>query len=636
MTVSGPAVPNSPELIERTFTVMDVAVMLVDPATRVILAGNPAIEQVFGYRLDELIGQTTEVLHLSRETFLAFGERARQALATRTAFHGEFQMRRRDGRLIFTENSVFSIYDQNGRRTATISVIRDISDARRVAEAVQGSRQQLEAALVEVSQREQTIRHQAEELRLLNAELTEAHVALKSTQAQVIQQERLRALGQMASGIAHDLNNALAPVIGYSELLLTAESQLDQPSDPHHYLRLINTGAQDAASMVRRLREFYRQRGADERLVPVNVSIVVDEVVALTRPRWKDDAQASGVTIVVETDLRPVPLITGNAAELREALTNLVFNAVDAMPRGGTITLRTRGQGDDVLVQVIDTGEGMTEEVRQRCLEPFYSTKGSRGTGLGLSMVHGIAQRHDGRIVIESAPDRGTTISLFLAARPRSARQDTPSTPSPALSPAVDQGEAVRRMTSTPGGFWTMAGATQVTDAPGRPAADRPQDRDNQRGQDDQHDQTTAGDGPHPSIVGPATARLMRVLVVDDEPVVRQLTATFLAMDGHTVTTSGSGAAALDLVQQGQRSQTPFDLVITDMAMPGMTGQQLAASIKATWPEIGVLLLTGYGDLLNAAGDLPSGVDLVLGKPVSMGRLRQAVAKMASGSRQPR
>ena len=224
---------------------------------------------------------------------------------------------------------------------------------------------------------------------------------MKQTQQNIIQQERLRALGQMASGIAHDFNNALTPILGFSELLLKRSEGLDDRDTVERYLRMMNMAAQDAATVVgnSRLREFYRKREEGENFAPASLHDLVGQAISLTQPRWKDEAQAKGITIKMETDLQEVPLIIGDESELREALTNLVFNAVDAMPDGGTITLRTRRDGNQVVLEVSDTGTGMTEEVRQRCLDPFFTTKGahtSSRTGMGLAMVYGIVQRHEG------------------------------------------------------------------------------------------------------------------------------------------------------------------------------------------------------------------------------------------------
>ncbi|MDQ3702496.1 MAG: ATP-binding protein, partial [Chloroflexota bacterium] len=245
-----------------------------------------------------------------------------------------------------------------------------------------------------------------------NEALRRALTDLETAQQQVIQQERLRALGEMASGIAHDFNNALSPVVGFSELLLL-KPELNKEPNTRRYLEMISVGAQDATRIVDRLKEFYRHREKDGDLFrSVDLAALARLAVALTQPRWKDQAQASGRTIELRTDLQAVPPVAGDDAALREVLVNLIFNAVDALATGGIITVETREVSAQVILEVSDTGAGMTEEVRRRCLEPFFTTKGERGSGMGLSMVHGIVRRHEGTLAIDSALGAGTTIRI--------------------------------------------------------------------------------------------------------------------------------------------------------------------------------------------------------------------------------
>jgi signal transduction histidine kinase len=397
-----------------------------------------------------------------------------------------------------------------------------------------------------------------------NRRLREALDALASTQEQVVQQERLRALGEMASGIAHDFNNALSPIAGFSELLLVSPELLADAVKARRYLGLIHTGARDAAATVRRLSEFYRPRAASEGVVPVDAHRLVEDVIVLTQPRWKDQAQGEGRPVRVTTELVAVPPLAGRAEELREALTNLVFNAVDALPAGGgTVTLRVRpvpvGAGappDRLVLEVADDGAGMPTEVRQRCLEPFFTTKGKGGSGLGLSMVYGIVRRLSGDLEIDSAPGRGTTVRLVL----------------PVYAPPV--------------------------------AAPR------------------GGEG------GAAVGRL-RVLVVDDEPLVRETTVAYLTADGHRVRTASGGAEAVRAL-----GKEPFDLVVTDRAMSDLSGDTVARTAAAL--GMPVILLTGFGDLMAATGELVPGVDRILAKPLTAATLREAIVAVAAGAATPR
>lgn len=245
------------------------------------------------------------------------------------------------------------------------------------------------------------------------AQLENTLEQLKNTQDHVVKQERLRALGMMAGGIAHDFNNALTMVIGYGELLSPFLRDKAPPKE-QEYLEHIVSAAQDAKHTVSRLREFYRPPEHNEVRDPVDINKIVEHTVSLTAPKWKARSQADGVQISVTFILGKIPLVLGNASALREILTNLIFNAVDAMPQGGSIMVRTHLDEGGVRLSVSDTGIGMTPEEKAQCLEPFYTTKGDSGTGLGLAVVYGIVQRHNGQIDVESTKGEGTTFTITL------------------------------------------------------------------------------------------------------------------------------------------------------------------------------------------------------------------------------
>jgi signal transduction histidine kinase/ActR/RegA family two-component response regulator len=241
----------------------------------------------------------------------------------------------------------------------------------------------------------------------LYAELRAALATVEESQQRIIRTERLRALGEMAGGVAHDFNNVLAVVVGRAQLL---QRQIDAP-DLLRQLKIIEHVAQDGAQTVRRIQEFARMR----RTRPwqqVDVTEVIREVVEATRPRWSDHAQARGVAYEMNLDLAPVAPVTGDPAELRETFMNLLFNALDAMPQGGSLTFSTRIEGDRVVCVVADTGVGMSETVRQRCFEPFFTTKAEHGTGLGLSIAYGIVTRHGGEIEAWSRPGEGSRFTV--------------------------------------------------------------------------------------------------------------------------------------------------------------------------------------------------------------------------------
>jgi signal transduction histidine kinase/ActR/RegA family two-component response regulator len=236
---------------------------------------------------------------------------------------------------------------------------------------------------------------------------------LRQAQDQIVQAEKLRAMGEMASGVAHDFNNVLAAILGNIQLIL---HQLDhlRPEEVRERLRIIEQASKDGAETVRRIQEFTGvKRERDFTLLPINE--IIEAVISITQPRWKDQAQKKGIQIELIRKLEDVPPILGNSSELREVFTNIIFNAVDAMPEGGQLTISTQPQTDSwVEVRISDTGIGMTEEVKKRIFDPFFTTKGVTNSGLGMSVSYGIIKRHGGEILIESEPGKGTTFILHL------------------------------------------------------------------------------------------------------------------------------------------------------------------------------------------------------------------------------
>ena len=396
-----------------------------------------------------------------------------------------------------------------------------------------------------------------------------AYEELRRTQQVVVQQERLRALGQMASGVAHDINNALCPITCYPDMVLGNEFALTESS--RRYLQNINKAAQDIASIVERLREFYRRRSDSEQLMEVDINKVVKEVVELTRPRWRDLPQRDGISIVVDTRLEPgLPPLLSDASELREALTNLVFNSVDALPQGGTITIKTssgcRPPADENTVsgfyfqiEVLDDGVGMDEQTRKRCLEPFFSTKAQRGgTGLGLAMVYGTMQRHQGAIEIDTVPGAGTSIRLIFPIQ-----------------------KVVSETKST-------------------------------------------------AVAPPPAARSLRILCIDDELIIGQILTDYLSSLSHSVTATVGGKDGLDSFRNAALQNQPFDIVITDLGMPDMDGHEVARAIKTESPKTPVLMMTGWGNIMTDEGEHAPEVDAVIAKPPNVKELNALLLKLAA------
>jgi signal transduction histidine kinase/ActR/RegA family two-component response regulator len=432
-------------------------------------------------------------------------------------------------------------------------------------------RSEKEALQVKVLSTEEQCRSLYDQVRLTEG-LQKAYEELRRTQHVVVQQERLRALGQMASGVAHDVNNALSPIVAYSELLLSTLPDLPEVSK--HYLQTINQAGGDIAQIVARMREFYRRRSDAEQLTQVNINKVIEEVIELTRPRWRDLSQRQGISINVQCELEPEPsLLHSDAGELREALINLVFNAVDAMPQGGTITFVTRSISGPVSeesgaserqlqVEVKDNGIGMDEKTRQHCLEPFFSTKAQRGgTGLGLAMVYGMIQRHDGIIEIDSAPGRGTCIRLIF------------------------------------------------------PVQEKPP-------------QTVRGTSPQ---VKPK--RSLHILCIDDDAQVRQLLDDCLTHFNHRVMVASGGEHGMELFRTAMLKNQPYEVVITDLGMPKMDGHQVARTIKAESPNTPIIMMTGWGTIMREEGETASEVDAVIGKPPRMQELNDLLLRVTASDK---
>jgi signal transduction histidine kinase len=252
----------------------------------------------------------------------------------------------------------------------------------------------------------------------LYAAAQQALADLKGAQDRLMQSAKFRALAEMAGGVAHDFNNRLAAILGRSQHLL---AQLEEGEVPRakvqRNLTVIERAALDGAETVRRLLEYTQATPRGGGVVEVNVNELLVQVVEVSRHRWKDEAERKGTQIRVVLEPGEVPPIAGNPAELSEVLLNLVFNAVDAMPEGGTITLSSWAADGTVSLRVRDTGIGMTEETRQRIFDPFFTTKGPQASGLGLSASFGIIQRHRGEIVVDSRPGQGATLTVKLPAQ---------------------------------------------------------------------------------------------------------------------------------------------------------------------------------------------------------------------------
>jgi CheY-like chemotaxis protein len=331
-------------------------------------------------------------------------------------------------------------------------------------------------------------------------------------------------------------------VASYSELARQALVQ-DPPklSELEDLLTTTTQAALDGGETVKRLLLFTRA-APDQDGACVDLSRVVHDAAQLTAPRWRDAAQKEGRPISLEIEVDGHPTIQGSSARLRELMTNLIFNAVDALPSGGTIRLRALAEDGQGIVEVIDSGLGMSAETQAHVFEPFFTTKGEGGSGLGLAMAFGIVEQHGGHIELRSELGTGTSVRISL--------------------PLIDE--------------------------------------------------ATAAAEPSPTTIAQLEPpRPLRVLAVDDEPMMTKAVARMLKPSGHVVTVASSGEEAL-----AKLAEQAFDVVVSDMGMgAGMNGWELAETVRRRWPKVRFLLATGWGAAVDPNEARTRGVETVLSKP---------------------
>ncbi|CDM66677.1 PAS domain S-box protein [Pyrinomonas methylaliphatogenes] len=355
---------------------------------------------------------------------------------------------------------------------------------------------------------------------------------------------KLAAVGQLAAGVAHDFNNLLAVILGRAQLL--KKHAIDERMKKS--LEVIERAALDGAATVNRLQNFARRR-TDEASEPVAIKQLLQDVLELTRTRWRDDALAKGIRYEVELAADEDAIVMGIASELREVFTNLIINALDAMPKGGRLLIEARRHEGKVILRFADTGVGMTEEVKRRIFEPFFTTKGHAGTGLGLAVSYGIIERHGGQIEVESELGRGTVFTITLPAR------DKASSSAPQESSGMSQ--------------------------------------------------------------------TVCALIIDDEEIVRETLADILIEMGHTVVKASSGEEGLRWLEKSS-----FDVVFTDLSMPEMDGWTVARHVRARWPNVKLLLVTGYGATIELNGETADLVDAVISKPFVFDKISAALERV--------
>ena len=390
-------------------------------------------------------------------------------------------------------------------------------------------------------------------LRLISR-IRDALAETKLAQIRLVESERLSALGEMAGGIAHNFNNTLFVALGLCDVLL---AKREIPEDVRDAVDRIRTCSLDAANMVRRLRTFSSGPPAESDELSIFPSTIVADVPILTRHKWKDEASERGVGINVRLEAKTTPPVRARAADLREILTNLIFNAVDAMQKSGEITISTGVEDERVFIRVKDQGVGMSESLQRQVFEPFFTTKGEKGSGFGLSTCWSIVRSLNGEIEVDSEEGVGSSFTVWLPQ-------------APVITPFKQ---------------------------PARPRSSTPE----------------------------------HIMIIDDDPAVRRTVVELTKLLGYEVSSFEAGSDALEAL-----SMTRPDLLISDVGMPGMSGNEVARAVAAIEPELPIVLLTGWGSDLALDPDIHELVAMVLPKPVTLDLLRETIEEIFErGPKQP-
>jgi len=464
----------------------------------IITTWNKSCEEMLGYSAEETIGK----IPLSK-ICPKIDEQVQVTLREGYCLDKELEYLAKDGRAIPCSTSTFLLKDEAGNPVGVGGIAIDISER-------------------------------------------------KKTEKALIRSERLRALGEMAGGVAHDFNNLLAIILGNAQLLERGMERY-KPREIKERLQTIARTAYEGGETVRRLQYFTQREVPTEDFTRLDLNEIVRQAISSTSPRWKDEPEAKGITIKMKEKLGKLPPLLGSRSELMEILTNLIFNAVEAMRKGGEITIKTKAKENKVLLYFTDTGEGIPKRIRDKIFDPFFTTKGPKASGLGLSTSYGIIKRHKGDIKVESREGKGTTFTISIPI-PLEIPQDK---------------EKLKDLEKVP---------------------------------------------PR------------KILVIDDEEGVRDVLEGIFKNEGHRVTLAETGRKGLN-----EFKKTHFDLVLTDLGMPEMSGWELAEEIKKIDPDMPVGLITGWAVAPTKEKMKKEGVDFILSKPFDYAKvLREVHAALKS------
>jgi len=382
---------------------------------------------------------------------------------------------------------------------------------------------------------EDLARHIASSIKNANLfrDLQQSYHDLQHAQRQLIRVEKLRALGELSAGVSHDFNNVLAVILGHAQHLM----ELTEDTEFVEGLRAIERASKDGANTIRRIQEF-AQSEVSRKESRVDINQLIRDTVNVIEPRLKRDAQFKGIKIDIKTELTDTAPISADRNSLREALMNILFNSIDALPEGGWIKVASFTRQGRVFVEVTDNGTGMPDDVRERIFDPFYTTKGVEGLGLGMSIVYTAVQQNKGRIEVSSEPGKGTTVTLSFPVD-RKARIEKPREPV----------------------------------AAGKPA---------------------------------------KVLLIDDNVEMVKALSRILEHGGHRVDAFTDPEQGIDAFSKGD-----YDIIMTDIGMPDISGWDVAGRIKQLDPQAVIVFITGWGVQLDQENVATAGVKGVINKPIS-------------------
>jgi PAS domain S-box-containing protein len=476
------------------------AICMTDANINVVYQ-NQAFLNIFGYTADEIDEKGIPNVYKD----INIGNAVLQALKSGKKWDGEIKILSKDGRESTCLLSASPILDGSGNIIGYFGIHTDITDRKRMEQ-------------------------------------------------QLLQAEKLKSLGELAGGVAHDFNNVLAAILGRAQLLKmvidpsTGEQERRKSvTTLKEGLDVIEQASMDGAETVRRIQEFARRRDDDKNFTTVDLIEIIENALDFTKMRWKDDAESKGIKITIQKKLDIIPGTSGSAAELREVFTNLVNNAVDAMPQGGVIKFKAYKEESHIVVTVADTGIGIPKALGNRIYDPFFTTKGVKSTGLGMSVSYGIINRHRGTITVDSVEGEGTTFTIKLPISEKIVKEEK-------VNPAQIE------------------------------------------------------------------KRKAKILVIEDEENVRDLLSSILIKGGHEVETAISGTQGIEIFRKKK-----FDLVFSDLGMPGLSGWQVAEKVKSINGRVPVVLITGW-DIKQEESEMKNSyVDLIVHKPFKVDQVLNVV-----------